>query len=150
MTPRKKIKARSVSTRFEFDPALAELLSTAALDRNKAWEALAIAASYMEKDQKLPFQLATHLARAIRGALAVRSHKDLALRKGLGLAAGNRRRAGANELEIGRAMELNIEDGVSENAAAKDVGRRYGVSVATAKRRLREYRNVAQSLQRDE
>lgn len=85
-----KTKTRPVSTRFEFDPGLSALLSAAKLDRNRAWEALALAASYMERDEKLPYQLGAHLARAFRGALAARRYKDLTLRKGLGLAAGKR------------------------------------------------------------
>lgn len=145
MTPAdKKIRAFPVrtGTRFEFDPGLSDLLSAAKVDRAKAWEVLALAASYMERDEKLPYQLGAHLSRAFRGALAVRRYKDLTLRKGLGLAGGNRRRIGGDAIEIGHAMIQELEDNPSVNAAAKKVGARFGVSVPTAKRRLREYREA--------
>lgn len=146
---KKAIAAPTKRRRLQFNSELHDLVCSAPLDREKAKEALAKAAAYMERDKKLPYELAAYLSRAIRGALEVDDDGDFELRKRLGLAKGSARKVGGDEIQIGRAMESELEEkGNSVNAAAKTIAKRYGISVPTAKRRLRAYRAIQLELSR--
>ena len=139
--------------KLDIDAEAHDWLARLESDPQAPAEVLKIAARYLRNRERLPGNLADHLADAFEAAaLKQRTHQGPALLRELGFTQGNRRPA-ADWRDVGAYMSQRIDDGESQNQAAENTAAHFRISESTAKRLFREYReamDIHDAISRDE
>jgi hypothetical protein len=118
-----------------------EAILAATANPDAAAKVLLIAARHLRTGRPMPDNLRSFLASAFEVSMTKRkSLRGPSLLKELMLTYGNKRPSDVSIYSVGNDFQRLIDQGVSQNKAASEVADKYEISVATARRKWKEWK----------